>query len=754
MKTKKLNFSLAESLIPICVLIFISYYTISIFINIPFIGFTFHGTSGTIEYIQSHENDLHLIPFEDRVISINGVNIQNEYANNPGVDYFSKILPGDIIAIQVEKDGEVINYDWRVPQKSVGTFLDRLNGQWLWGYIFWVFGFVAFLFLRPKDIIWKLFISFSFLSAMWLELGGHVSRFHFGYGLLLLRVLVWLTIPVLIHLHLEFPKSMINLGKKKNSWVVYLMYFLFISVAIKEVVFPTKNSFYSSGFLVALLVSFIIIVIRRKKFPKQKEELKGLSRSLILAFSIIFSAILATGFFPDQQKLIAAALLLGMPLIPFAYFSAISRGRLGKFEFRSNRIVSVYLYMTFQMLIWIVIIGLVNSLLISDDSIHLLLVFSAVATSLFSISIFPRFQLWVERVFLNIPLPHKEIEDHFLLTISNFLNIESLSDYLESTLLPSLQIRQSGILLVDGNHDDWLYATEISRNIIPTTDEIASFEGITEEFINPLISTILPDSLSWVRVILKLQFNEEVLGYWMFGEKNPDDIYSAREIQMLVSIARQLTLSIVNMRQSRRLRAMFQANLSRHEVERAEMGREIHDLTLNSLAQYKERLSSDTQDQEISEIIKNLRRTIQGLRPEFLEYGLKPALEDFVDSLNERQSAVKVEINLGSGFARLPEELELQTFRIVQQACENALKHALPSKIDIFGQIAEDNISLSMEDNGKGFSSGKSLNLADLLDKKHYGLAIIHERAALVGAKISIESHVDQGTKINLIWQK
>ncbi|TES91375.1 MAG: sensor histidine kinase, partial [Anaerolineales bacterium] len=92
--------------------------------------------------------------------------------------------------------------------------------------------------------------------------------------------------------------------------------------------------------------------------------------------------------------------------------------------------------------------------------------------------------------------------------------------------------------------------------------------------------------------------------------------------------------------------------------------------------------------------------------------------------------------------------------RIVQQACENALLPAQANNLKIVGEISEDGVNVRIEDNGVGFETGGNLMLSDLLANKHYGLAGMHERADLIGAKINIQSTPGKGTTILIKWQQ
>ena len=81
----------------------------------------------------------------------------------------------------------------------------------------------------------------------------------------------------------------------------------------------------------------------------------------------------------------------------------------------------------------------------------------------------------------------------------------------------------------------------------------------------------------------------------------------------------------------------------------------------------------------------------------------------------------------------------------------NIVKHARAKQVEIILEshtIKEDFISVGMEirDDGEGFNLNE-------IQKDHFGLGIMQERADLIQAELTIESKIGQGTLINVEWQ-
>jgi signal transduction histidine kinase len=61
-------------------------------------------------------------------------------------------------------------------------------------------------------------------------------------------------------------------------------------------------------------------------------------------------------------------------------------------------------------------------------------------------------------------------------------------------------------------------------------------------------------------------------------------------------------------------------------------------------------------------------------------------------------------------------------------------------------------VRLLVRDDGVGFPPGVNTEIAGLLARKHYGLAGMHERAAIIGALLQIDSKPGVGTGISITW--
>ena len=129
---------------------------------------------------------------------------------------------------------------------------------------------------------------------------------------------------------------------------------------------------------------------------------------------------------------------------------------------------------------------------------------------------------------------------------------------------------------------------------------------------------------------------------------------------------------------------------------------------------------------------------------------------DLVDSLNSPDDTNGPEITLalaeGGEPVRHDAQVELHVYRIVQQACDNALTHSRARCVTIRGHVEAGSIDLTVEDDGVGFEAEGRLDLSRLTAHKHFGLAGMFERANIVGAKLQVDSAPGSGTRVRVTW--
>ena len=132
------------------------------------------------------------------------------------------------------------------------------------------------------------------------------------------------------------------------------------------------------------------------------------------------------------------------------------------------------------------------------------------------------------------------------------------------------------------------------------------------------------------------------------------------------------------------------------------------------------------------------------LRPAALDdLGLAPALANFVKEWSKHYGVPADSHTTGMGNQRPSPEVEINLYRIAQEALNNTLKHAQASRVDVLLERRDHSVVLIIEDNGVGFDPEEKFE-AD----KGLGLLGMRERTALLGGTLEIEAAPHQGTTI------
>jgi signal transduction histidine kinase len=177
--------------------------------------------------------------------------------------------------------------------------------------------------------------------------------------------------------------------------------------------------------------------------------------------------------------------------------------------------------------------------------------------------------------------------------------------------------------------------------------------------------------------------------------------------------------------QERRLEAV----LSVQEEERSRIALDLHDEVGALLSTVKLYMSHKNLKEEhqhkattmLDDAVAKLRGIARNLSPENLQlFGLASTLEKQFRYLEEVNNfRIHFSHNLEE---RLPPEVELQLYRLLQELLNNTVKHAEASEVRIHFNVDDQALSMTYRDNGKGFdmqeaSSGKSLGHASLASR-------------------------------------
>ena len=728
------------------VLIGLLAYTYVELVEAPYIGFNFNATSGEVEtiYVSNPPVDLRT---GDELISVNGLSFA-AYRANLRVALFPPVAAGETLTLVVKRGEQEVTLPWLVPGNNWAEFSSRAYNAWWMGYLFWLTGLATLLLVRPLDTKRSLFAAFFFLTSFWLVV-GNTSRWGISDSRVIYRMALCFSAPVMLHLHWLFPRP---LGKL-SAWVLWSLYGAALLLSLYHLLPGASPGLAALLFAVGLLGSLVLLLVHYWRQRETRAQIRLLFSALL--FAIIPIVALSVAIAIPTAPFLRSSALIALPIIPGAYFYSIYRYQLGGSEFRANRLIAVYLYLILLGTVSLILVAMLSTLPSVAESAVLMTTLLGLAVALLTLYGFPQFQRLVERRLLAMPLPPMQLIETYLTRITTTLSEASLIQLLKDEVLPTLLVRQSALLRVRNQEATPIYST--GKALLPQ-DLHRLLDQLQQQpvYRQPPMA-LLPDA-EWVRLGLMLQVEGKLIGVWLLGRHDPDDIFSPGEVATLQTLAHQTALALANIEQAAQLQALYQASIERQEQERMKMAHFLHDAILNQAALLYMNLDAATLTPRVeSEYLKlkeHIHQMVSNLRPPSLDLGLHAALEEFVNELEQRTDAqVLLRLDRTSPTSPYPPQIENHIFRIVQQACENAFRHAHASSIAITGTLAPNHVELIIEDNGVGFVVNKPINMTDLLAHKHFGLVHMMERAEHIQADLALDSVPQKGTRVHLVWE-
>jgi two-component system sensor histidine kinase UhpB len=216
--------------------------------------------------------------------------------------------------------------------------------------------------------------------------------------------------------------------------------------------------------------------------------------------------------------------------------------------------------------------------------------------------------------------------------------------------------------------------------------------------------------------------------------------------------AREATLALA---QNRELTQVIQTRI---EEVRGQIARELHDelgqqvTAIKSLGQAMvlraKGVDKHTENaarmviESADAIYEEVHQLVSKLRPLALDrFGLEDALQDLVEDARSRHPDTRIDLHLHTPLEDMEPSLATATYRIVQEALNNALRHAQASQITILLSALEQHLHIDVSDNGMGATP-------DWANTGQFGVIGMRERAQGLGGSFSFESLQPSGVRV------
>ena len=265
-------------------------------------------------------------------------------------------------------------------------------------------------------------------------------------------------------------------------------------------------------------------------------------------------------------------------------------------------------------------------------------------------------------------------------------------------------------------------------------------------------------------VAIPIRAGFDLFGVLVFGAKRAD-AYGEHQLAFLNTLCSQAAIALQNARFYERLQQEKERIISDEAEVRAWLARELHDgptQTISAVAmrlsylrflieREPEKVGVELNDLELMarRATREIRNTLFKLRPLILEsQGFRAALEQYAKRVEEEGGA-KIEIDVEEPSQRLNGKVETTIFAIVEEAVNNARKHAKAESVSVRMAPYEGMLVVTIRDNGVGFDLQKVEREYD--QGGSMGLVNMRERAELLGGRLEIESRPGFGTIVTLV---
>jgi signal transduction histidine kinase len=318
------------------------------------------------------------------------------------------------------------------------------------------------------------------------------------------------------------------------------------------------------------------------------------------------------------------------------------------------------------------------------------------------------------------------------------------------------------------------------RHLVTRDDEtrrIKGVEGIVGEAIasahavvgqqpgtDPELGTFQSLKACQSMICVPLRAGFETYGAVLFASVKPE-AYTSEHINLLTIFCNQATIALQNASLYQSLREERDKIIDKEEEARHKLARDLHDGPTQDVAAIAMRLNfarllverdpgrARAELERLEDLahrtVKEIRSMLFTLRPIILETeGLVAALNQYAEQIQEADG-LAVEVNAELYEDCLDSEAQGVVFAIIEEAVNNAKKHAQASRIAVRLAVRDDLFVAQVADDGRGFDvAAVESNYGS---RGSLGMVNLKERAALVGGNLNIESEPGRGTRITLL---
>ena len=205
---------------------------------------------------------------------------------------------------------------------------------------------------------------------------------------------------------------------------------------------------------------------------------------------------------------------------------------------------------------------------------------------------------------------------------------------------------------------------------------------------------------------------------------------------------------------------LLKATIQGEEQERKRLSRELHDgigsmifsaiMRVSMLKKKEPKAVTSADFDEILHFLEQtggeVRKTAHNMMPDIISgQSLFEAVQTYCENIAQGTS-VKIDVQFYGDGDSLPPDIKLVVYRIIQELVHNVVKHSKATQAIVQGVLNEQNFTITVEDNGKGFDTSKS--------HKGMGLKNLEERIKSLHGEFEIESKPGKGTTVYMEFDR
>lgn len=556
---------------------------------VPDTGFSYNGRwhitnfsnncvpDNAIDNIVSCNTGRDTLEIGDKITAINNPDTGQkltleDYNTNLTVTPFGGFVAGDLVELEIVRGETAMPINWLMPERSNRNQVQSLNTIWVF-LPFWLAGTAVRLFLRPKDVRWRLLILQNYVTGLWIAIG--TVSFSQILGSVYLSIgLSWLIMPVYLHLHLLIPSPL----QQKGRWWIPALYVVAGLMALLNMLGIVPLSTYYLPLVIGIGGSLLLLVTRtlRPGLPAERSALNlmllGIGVSLLPG---ILLYLVPTIFVEDYTASPTVTFLatLAIPTLSFFYTYALYKHRLGDQEVRANRALTAYSFVILYATLFVFTFVLAGQRFTLTPNVAILI---ATVYMVAAFAVRPPFERFMNRVVYGTTYEPEHIVQQFANAIPRALNPTYLSDLLTNQVMPSLLIRQSALYWLVDEQARRVYTEQTPEiPLLLPTEDVDRFQPYFRAF-RPDRSRPedhpLPAGFDWVRLVIPIELDGRSVGIWLFGRRDPDDFYPQRDVELLMTLGSQVGIALESARlfgiEQRRADELERTNFELHRAIR------------------------------------------------------------------------------------------------------------------------------------------------------------------------------------------